>query len=128
MQISAARLIFQCQKQNHMSPFLMSLHCLPINFRIECKLSVICHSFFLVLSPIYLSDIFSVHTPKGNQRSTDNGSLCIPKLRTKTFGHRSFSFTAPTIWNSLPSELRHTDSIQKFKLELKTHLIGKFYA
>ena len=46
---SAARLIFKCRKQNHISPLLMSLHWLPINARIECKLSVICHSFFLGL-------------------------------------------------------------------------------
>ena len=51
----AARQIFQCRKQDHISPLLMSLHWLPINARIENKLSVICHSF-LVLSPIYLYD------------------------------------------------------------------------
>ena len=128
VQNSAAKLIFRCRKQNHISPFLISLHWLPINARIEYKLSVICHSFFLSLSPIYLSDLLIVYTPKRNLRSSsDNRILCIPKLRTKTFGHRSFSFTAPTIWNSLPSELRHTDSIHKFKLALKTHLFMKFY-
>ena len=94
----------------------------------EYKLSVICHSFFLGLSPIYLSELLSVYTPKRNLRSSsDNRILCIPKPRTKTFGHRSFSFAAPTIWNSLHSELRHTDSIQKFKSARKTHLLGKFF-
>ena len=128
VQNSAARLIFRCRKQSHISTLLMSLHWLPINARIEYKLSVICHSFFLGFSPIYLSDLLLVYTPKRNLRSSsDNGILCIPKLRTRTFGHRSFSFAAPTIWNTLPSELRHTDSIQKFKLALKTHLFGKFY-
>ena len=53
VQNSAARLIFQCRKRNHISSLLMSLHWLPINARIEYKLSVICHSFFLGLSPIY---------------------------------------------------------------------------
>ena len=56
VQSSAARLIVQCRKQNHISPLLMSLHWLSINARIEYILSVICHSFFLGLSPIYLSD------------------------------------------------------------------------
>ena len=51
VQNSAARLIFQCRKQNHISLLLMSLHWLPINARIEYKLSVICHSFFLGLYP-----------------------------------------------------------------------------
>ena len=93
---SAAKLIFQCRKQNHISPLLMSLHWLPINTRIEYKLSVICHSFFLGLSPIYLSDLLTVYTSKRNLRSSsDNRILCIPKPRTKTFGHCSFSFAAP---------------------------------
>ena len=127
-QSSAARLIFQCRKQNHISPLLMSLHWLPINTSIEYRLSVICHSFFLGLSSIYLSDLLSVYTPKRNLRSSsDNGILCIPKLRTKTFWQRSFSFAAPTIWNSLPSELRHTDSIQQFKSALRSHLYANFY-
>ena len=96
VQNSAARLIFQCRKQNHISPLVMSLHWLPINARIEYKLSVICHSFFLGLSPITLSDLLLVYTPKRNLRSSpDNRILCIPKLRTKTFGYRSFSFCSP---------------------------------
>ena len=123
----AARLIFQCRKQNHISPLLMSLHWLPINTRIEYRLSLISHSFFLGLSPIYLSDLLSMYTPKRNLRSSsDNGILCILTLRTKTFGHRSLSFAAPTIWNSLLYELRHTDAIQKFELSLKTHFLRKF--
>ena len=63
VQNSAARQISQCCKQNHISPLLMSLHWLPINALIEYKLSVICHSFFLGLSPIYLSDLLLVYTP-----------------------------------------------------------------
>ena len=129
VQNSAARLISQRRKQNHISPLLMSLHWLPINYHIEYKLSVICHSFYPGLSPIYLSGLLSVYTPKQDLRSSSvNRNLSIPRLRTKIFGHRSFSFAAPTIWNSLPSELRHTDSIQKFKSALKTHLLRKFYA
>ena len=120
VQNSAAILIFQCRKQNHISPLLMSLHWLPINACIEYKLSVICHSFFFGLSPIYLSDLLLVYPPKCNLRSSsDNRILCIPNLRTKTFGYRSFSFAPQTIWISLPSELRHTDSIHE-KLEKLT--------
>ena len=103
VQGSEAGLIFQYRKQNHISPLLMSLHWLPINAHIEYKLSVICHSFFSGLSLIYLSDLLFVYTPKTNSRSSsDNRILCIHKLRTKTFGHRSFSFAAHTIWNFLP--------------------------
>ena len=52
VQNSAARLVFQCRKKNHISPLLMSLHWLPITACIEYELSVICHSYFLGLSSI----------------------------------------------------------------------------
>ena len=39
VQNSAARPIFQCRKENHISPLLMSLHWLSINACIEYKLS-----------------------------------------------------------------------------------------
>ena len=64
VQNSAARLILLRRKQNHVSPLLMCVHCLPIKASIEYKFSVICHSFFLGLSPIYLSDLLLVYTPK----------------------------------------------------------------
>ena len=64
VQNSATSLIFQCRNQYHVSPLLMSLQWLPINVRIEYKLSVICHSFLLGLSPIYLSYLLLVYTPK----------------------------------------------------------------
>ena len=81
VQNSAARLFFQCCKQNHISTLLMPLHWLPINAHIEYKLSVICHSFFLGLSPTYLSDLLLVYTPKRNLlSSSDNIILRIPKL------------------------------------------------
>ena len=44
---TTATLMLQCRKQNHISPLLMPLHWLPINARIEYKLTVFCHSFFL---------------------------------------------------------------------------------
>ena len=114
VQNSAARLMHQCHKQNNNSPILTSLHWLPIKACIDYKLSVISHSFFLGLSPAYLSHLLSVYTQKRNlHSSSDNIILCITKLQNSTFGHRSFYFAASTVWNSSPTELRYTDSIQK---------------
>ena len=43
-------------------------------------------------------------------------------LFTKTFGERSLSFLAPSVWNSLPSGLRNFSTLPLFKSRLKTHL------
>ena len=125
VQNSAARLIFQCRRQNYISPLLMSLRWLPINAHIEYKLSVICHSFFLGLSPIYLSELLSVYTPKRNLRSfSGNRTLYVHKLRTKT---SLIFFCSPHSMEFMPSELRRTDSILKFTSALIIHLFWKLY-
>ena len=126
---------FTTQQQDY---FLMShtkSHFTPSHLCTGCPLrhawnanSQLSVAFFVGLSSIYLSDLLSVYTRKRNlHSSSDNWILCINKLRTNTFQHRSFSFAAPTIWNYLPSELWHTDSIQKLKSALKTHPFRKFY-
>ena len=102
VQNSTARLIYQCCNKIIFHPLSYLCTGCPLMpaYNTNSQLSV---TFFLGLSPIHLSDLLSVCTPKGNLRSSsDNVILCISKLRTKTFWHCSFSFTAPTIWNSLP--------------------------
>ena len=110
------------QTKLHFTPFhvfALAAHLCPHRIQTLKYLSL----FLLSLSPIYSCDLLSVYTQSRNLRSSsDNGILCITKLRTKTFWHRSFSFAAPIIWNSLLTELRHTDSIQKYKSEQKIHL------
>ena len=76
-----------------------SLHWLPIYASIEYKLTVIWHSFFLDLSPIYLSDLLWEHTP--------NWILCIPRLGTKTFVHCASSFAVSTEVSSVLGILWH---------------------
>ena len=57
VQNSAARLILKAKKYDHAKPLLHKLHWLPIQARIEYKLSVHCHNFFFNESPHYLSSI-----------------------------------------------------------------------
>ena len=54
--------------------------------------------------------------------STDSPILSKPLVFTQTFGHRPFSFTAPTTWNELPHRLCHSESSASFQQALKTHL------
>jgi len=45
--------------------------------------------------------------------------LSVPRVRTH-FGSRSFSVAAPTIWNSIPFDIRNSCSIASFRRKLKT--------
>ena len=128
VQNSAARLVTQTRKRNHITPVLHSLHWLPVQARIEYKLAVLCHNFFSGSLPHYLSSCLTVYHPSRNLRSSsDHRVLVKPSVRTKAFGERSFSFSAPLVWNSLPLSLRHIETVAAFKRALKTFLFRKYF-
>ena len=128
VQNSAARLVLKRRKREHVQPLLKQLHWLPIQSRIDYKLSTLCFNFFCCTSPDYLSDLLSVYTPARTLRSSsDQRSLCVPVTRTKSFGQRTFAFSGPTTWNTLPRDLRHSQSLSAFKTSLKTHLFKSAY-
>ena len=41
-----------------------------------------------------------------------------------SFGDRCFAAAGPRLWNTLPVQLRHCDSLGQFKRLLKTYLFG----
>ena len=71
VQNSAARLVLKTHKRDHVSPLLRTLHWLPIQARIEYKLSTLCHSFFSDTAPVYLSDL-RVYSPSRQLRSSSD--------------------------------------------------------
>ena len=45
-----------------------------------------------------------------------------------TLGDRSFEMAAPTLWNSLPAEIRNACNVATFKKMLKTHFFMKSFS
>ena len=60
-------------------------------------------------------------------RSADGALLVTPRSRFVTKGDRAFAISAPTLWNFLPTELRHTKSLASFKTLLKTFFFVKAF-
>ena len=60
-------------------------------------------------------------------RSTDADLLYVPRTRT-SYCDRSFAVCGPTVWNSLPTSLRSTDSFAAFCRPLKTFLFDSVAA
>lgn len=125
---SAARLVLKARKRDHVMPLLRDLHWLPIQACIEYKLSTLRHSFFSGTAPQYLSPLLQVYIPSRQLRSSSDSKLLrIPHVKTKTFGQRSFSFVALSVWNSLPQEIRNIPLTSDVKSALKTHLFKITY-
>jgi len=52
----------------------------------------------------------------------------VPRYRRSTLGHRAFSVGGPTVWNSLPVELREPAANNGvFRRTLKTILFARVY-
>ena len=73
------------------------------------------------MAPFYLYNLIQLYAPSRNLRSVFSNRLRIPKIEGKT-GERSFYHAAPTLWNSLPTELKNCKKYDTFKEKLKTHL------
>jgi len=54
-------------------------------------------------------------------RSSDAATSVLQRTSTR-FGDRAFGVSGPSVWNSLPTELRQFHSLGQFRRALKTHL------
>ena len=128
VQNCAARLITGTRKHDHITPVLKDLHWLPVKQRIDYKVAVLAFRHFEGTLPVYLSNTLSTYHPRRSLRSVAQKILTIPKRNMKSVGERSFSFYAPTVWNSLPTELRNVSTLASFKSGLKTFLFRQAFA
>ena len=122
-QNNLARVVCQHGGRSDARPLLRSLHWLPVKHRITYKTAVLTHKVLATLTPSYLSDMTRVTQPARDLRSSRAPLLTIPRTRTD-IARRAFSVAAPTVWNSLPDNIRSCTSTETFKRHLKTHLFN----
>ena len=123
VQNNAARLVLRKRKSDHATPLLVSLHWLPISSRIQYKVCSLSYSSLFDFGPSYLSELLHIYSPARQLRSSsDTRILSKPSYNTKSFGFRRFAHQSPLYWNTLPFNIRHSDSHLSFRSSLKTHL------
>ena len=127
---AAARLVTVTKtwKYEHITPVMINLHWLPIQYRIQFKLLLLIYKSLHGLAPSYLTDKLSLRPNKG-LRSGNQLLLIVPvsTLRLKFYGDRAFSVAGPTLWNALPKNIRLCATLAAFKTSLKTYLFKKAY-
>ena len=79
------------------------------------------------LAPLYIRELLTPYVPARQLRSSSKNLLVIPHFNLKTYGARSFSVAAPTLWNTLPSDIINSSSVSVFKNKLKTFLFKKAF-
>ena len=118
----AARVVLRKKRRDHATPLLQELHWLPVKYRCQFKIATLAYHHFEGSLPKYLSDVLETRKTPILVRSSSLRRLHPPrKPKRITVGGRSFAHIAPTVWNSLPAELKAIPSLSEFKAKLKTH-------
>ena len=125
LQKRAVRIILHAEFNTPSDTMFRELGWFSIPNRINFSKAVFTYNRALIyLTPEYISSLLKpvsqVHTL--NLRSTDNGSLYVPKSHT-TIYDGSFSCSAPRLWNSLPQKIKTAGSLNVFKKNIKAHLL-----
>ena len=118
---------FNLRKYDRITPALVTLHWLPLEYRIEFKTLLIVFKGLHGKAPTYIQEMITPSKSKRYSiRSNEERVLKVPKFKHDTFGKRAFAVYGSLAWNCLPKEIRLCDEIEAFKRNLKTHLFVKF--
>jgi len=103
---SAARAVTNTSKYSHITPILKSLHWLKIEERIQYKVLSLVYKTLSLNQPPYLRSLLTLKTSRPTRSSTVITLLRPPTSSRLKLTNRSFFHTSPSLWNSLPNELR----------------------
>jgi hypothetical protein len=127
VQNTCARLITRTKRRDHITPVLVKLHWLPVEYRTAYKVLLYTYKALHGLAPQYICELVEAYKPTRSLRSASKSLLIVPTSRTSTYGSRSFRVSAPLLWNGLSEQLKQAPSLVSFKKQLKTCLFKQAY-
>ena len=80
-------------------------------------------------APEYLTELLTCKVAKRTLRSSESSVGCyeVPYNKKKTFSDICFSTVGPMLWNTLPLELKQSESVDSFKKHLKSYFFKDFF-
>ena len=127
LQNTAARVVTQTRKFDHITPVLKQLHWLKVPFRIQFKICVFMFKCLHNMAPKYLCELVHLKSTTRTLRSNRKTLFNVPKTKNVTCGDRAFAVVGPKLWNELPEEVQNCAELSMFKTMLKTHLFRICY-
>jgi len=129
---AAARVVSDTRKFDRGLTSLLhdELHWLDVPERVTYKMGVMVYRCLYGQAPRYLADHLITSSDVASRlrlRSANRHQLIAPRCRLNTYGRRAFSIAGPTVWNSLPDQLRDPAcGSGSFKQFLKTILFSLY--
>ena len=123
LQNSCVRYVTGVSRDQHITPSRRQLGWLKTDTRCRYFSAILMYKILRIGKPSYLAELFSRYQPRGPSRG-EVKELAIPSFRTET-GRSSFQISAASLWNSLPTLIRHSPSTKSFKILLRKFLFEK---
>ena len=122
LQKRAARIILHAEFDTPSPQMFQQLGWLSVPNRIKYNKAVLTYRALNDMTPEYISKLLKPmsQTHTLNLRSSNNGSLYVPKANTTLYSG-SFSCSAPKLWNALPQNIKHAGSLSSFKKSIKSN-------
>ena len=131
----AARLVHKLPKFSHVTPLLINLHWLPVEYHIKYKLLLFTYKGIHQMAPQYINEMFTRKSTgyrswlssvargivfvngnvSGDIVFDDIIYLLVPRKKSVTFEQRSLAVAGPQLWNSLPIYIKMENSLDGFK-------------
>jgi len=130
VQNTAARLIFNLRRCDHITDAIISLHWFRVPEQIIFKAATLTYRALHGSAPPYLVSSFTCVADMPHRRrlrSASTEQLDVPTCRWSTIGGRAFPVAGRKVWNGLPSDVTSASSLSVFKNRLKTYLFRRCY-
>ena len=147
IQNMAARLVHKLPKFSHVTPLLIDLHWLPVEYHIKYKLLLFTYKGIHQMAPQYINEMFIRKSTWYRSRLSSvargivfvNGHvsrdivfddiiyLLVPRTKSVTFEQRSLAVAGPQLWNSLLIDIKMENTLDGFKGKIKTYLFKQAF-
>ena len=108
------------KKFDHATPFIKKLEWLTIGQQIKYRDILYIFKILKGCTPKWLLNLSYV-SQMSNRESRQSQNLHKPLTRTR-FADKAFSVRGPSIWNSLPNNIKHLESFSLFKRDVKNYI------
>ena len=126
----AVRFIFSVRRGEHITPYLLKLHLLPVSYRIKYKIILIAFKILHKVSPIYLTEKIQTFYPTTTTylRPGSGRDQFMFEISLNQIKNGNLLTLMISEWNSLPLNLRKIRELNVFKTHLKTCMFKQAFA
>ena len=122
---AARRIVTGTRKFDHITPVLKDLKWLPVKLQLYYRDAILAYKCMNGHAPSYLSSQLIKRWDVSKRSTRSSQLLNIPLYKTAS-GQRSFYYHTVSLWNSLDTSLKLSDSVHIFKKNMKTQLLNQF--